>query len=167
MPCPYPKGSKEAKEFMAQLRARRGKGECGGKRRKKGGASTISDFIRDLFTSAQYAHERRGGRLKDDIRHFSEKMTGVSDAKEARRKIISSLNRRQLMYLRNKIWISEAENGVPKDVFNVLTGSTGNGASGGAIPLWLVKLIGQVGLNAALTLWDKHKQKLQRNAMRY
>ena len=43
MPCPYPKGSQEAKEFMAQLRARRGKGTCGGKRRisvrmKKGGA---------------------------------------------------------------------------------------------------------------------------------
>lgn len=163
MPCPYPKGSKEAKEFMAQLRARRGKGECGGKRRKRGGASTISDIIRDLFSSAKYAHER-GGRLKTDFRHFSENMMGIPDAKEARRKILNSLNKRQIMYLRNKIWISEAENGVPEDVFKVLTGT---GATGGAIPLWLLKLIGQVGLNAALTLWNKHKQKLQRNAMRY
>lgn len=36
MPCPYPKGSQEAKEFMAHLRAKRGKAVCGGKTKKGG-----------------------------------------------------------------------------------------------------------------------------------
>ena len=162
MPCPYPKGSKEAKEFMAQLRARRGKGECGGKRRKRGG-SAISDFIRDIFRSAKYAH-KTNGKFKDKYITFAKEMSGVREAEELREKIISSLNRRQRDYLRQKRWISERENGMPQDLFKTLTGT---GATGGAIPMWLLKLIGQVGINAALTLWNKRKQKLQRDAMRY
>ena len=162
MPCPYPKGSKEAKEFMAQLRARRGKGECGGKRRKKGGYA-ISDFLRDVLRGIKHARNT-DGKFKDKYRAFAEEVSGVRAAKEQREKILSSLNKRQRDYVRQKRWISERENGVPQDVFKILTGT---GAMGGAIPLGLVKLIGQVGINAALTLWNRHKQKLQRKAMRY
>ena len=53
MPCPYPKGSQEAKEFMAHLRARRGKGVCGGKR-KKGGQ--VENPLKKLFEQIE---ERR------------------------------------------------------------------------------------------------------------
>lgn len=71
MPCPYPKGSQEAKEYMAQLRARRGKGVCGGKRRisvrmKKGGAILPSILLGILSVKGaeNLISKIRGGKVE-------------------------------------------------------------------------------------------------------
>lgn len=161
--CPYAKGTKEAAEYMRRLRSMRkceggpGNPSRAGKRSKKG-SSAIGDFLKDMFKKVKDARQREGSE-KTKFRQFADDMTGVTEIKEAKEKILEKLNKRQKYYLKRKIWRSEEENGIPRNVFDSLTG--------GAIPFWLVKLIGTMGVNAALTLWNKHKQKIQKEAMKY
>lgn len=89
MPCPYPKGSQEAKEFMAQLRARRGKGMCGGKRisvrMKKGGAILPSILLGILAVKGakKLISQIRGG---EDIKSVTKK---IAEDVEKRKRINS------------------------------------------------------------------------------
>lgn len=167
--CPYPKGSAEAKQYMAHLRAMRG--QKGGKstlrknRSRNGGTSLGSFFKR--FVSAIKNPENREGDLRDRFRKFSNDMSGVAEAKEQRAEIMKNLNRRQRDLLRSGRWISATENGLPYEYFIKMTSNPPtNNASGGAIPMFLVKLIGKLGIAAALKYWDKMTDKAKEKAWR-
>lgn len=167
--CPYPKGSAEAKQYMAHLRAMRG--QKGGKstlrkNRSRSGGSSLGSFFK-RFVSAIKNPENREGDLRDRFRKFSNDMSGVSEVKEQRAEIMKNLNRRQRDLLRSGRWISATENGLPYEYFIKMTPNPpSNNASGGAIPMFLVKLIGKLGIAAALKYWDKMSDKAKENAWR-
>lgn len=166
--CPYPKGSEAAKKYMAGLRAMRGKkaGKPALRKRSRRGGTSLGNFFK-RFVTALRNPENREGDLKDRFRHFAEDMSGVREVKQQRDEIYGKLNRRQRDLLKRGIWKSASENGLPYEYFLKMTPNPPTSkTSGGAIPFFLVKLIGKLGITAALKLWDSLTGEAKERAMR-
>lgn len=163
--CPYGKGTIEAKEFMRRLRARRkceggpGNPRRAGKRRKGG---DLKSFFADVLRGFKDAKNTKGD-LKDKFMAFANATSGKTDIRERRDEILHKLNKHQQMLLKRGIWKDEITNGLPKAYFDKMKGGAvvGSAVVGGAIPPFLLKLIAKLGLKAALSYWDKVKNKAQ------
>lgn len=170
--CPYPAGSDEAKQFMAELRAMRGqkagKSALRKRRSRRGGGlgAKLGDFFKRFVKGVKYSVQEKGD-LKDRFLNFADEMTGAREAKEQRNAIVAKLSRIQRMFLNDGRWYSEKVNGLPYELFLKITPKPPtNKTSGGAIPLFLVKLIGQLGLSAALRFWENTAEEARERAWR-
>lgn len=170
--CPYPAGSDEAKQFMAELRAMRGqkagKSALRKRRSRRGGSlgSQLGDFFKRFVKGVKYAHEQKGD-FKERVINWADEMSGDREIREQRNAIYSKLNRKQRDLLKKGIWISESENGLPYEYFAKMTPNpSAIKVRGGAVPVALLSLIANVGFTAAMKLWNYVKNKRNEEAWR-
>ena len=167
MVCPYKKGTPEAKAFMANLRSMRGKGGkyVSQKTRKRKGGLSFGTFVKRVFSAIKNPDNRQGD-LKDRYRHFANDVTGKTEARQRREEILNTkMNRHQRDLLKRGIWISEIDNGIPYEYFQKMK-AKGQIRGGFAVPTFLIKLIGKLGISAALAYFNRMSAKAQEAAWR-